>query len=321
MKRRAGMASLALVGLLGLSGCGVGKGSAVALEADDPVKIGVLPVADCAPIYVALEKGYFEDEGIEVQTQTMQNAAAVAPSVINGQLQYGCGAITPILMAAEKGLPIKVAANLADVAEQADEDVSALLVPATSAVQRPRELEGKTVGVNGLGSILHVTAAAAIKADGGDPSKVTFVAMSFPDLVSSLKDGRIEAASVVEPFVGMGMSNGAVAIERPYHRTLVAGETMSVLFTADPFVHSNPEVVEKVRRAIERASITAGKDPQVVRDVLVEYGGMKPEVAERMGQPPYSVGADEEAISHASRTMVDLGFMKELITGDDIVLK
>lgn len=320
-KKRTCFVSLILSGFLGLTACGVGQGSAVVLGAEDPVKIGVLPVADCAPIYVALKEGYFEDEGIEVQTQTMQNAAAVAPSVINGQLQYGCGAITPIILAAEKGLPVKVAANLADVAQQADDDVSSLLVPKGSTVARPRDLEGKTVGVNGLGSILHVTAAAAVKADGGDPEKVTFVAMPFPDLVSSLVDKRIDAVSVVEPFVGMGTSNGAEVIEHPYHRSLLEGETMSVLFTAEPFVRSNPDVVDKVRRAIERASITASKDPQVVRDVLIEYGGMNPDVASRMEQPPYSVGANEEAISHASRTMVDLDFMKKFVSGNDLVLK
>ncbi|MFI7482049.1 ABC transporter substrate-binding protein [Kocuria sp. M1R5S2] len=318
--KHAGVFALLLAALVALPGCGVGRGSAVALEPGDPVRIGVLPVADFVTVYVALEEGYFEDEGLTVETQTMQNAAAIAPSVINGQLQFGTGAITPVLAGAQKGLPLKVVANQADVAEKPEEDVSALLVAPDSGIIRPRDLEGRTVGVNGLGSIVHVAAAAAVERDGGDPSKVTFVAMPFPDMAAAVGKGTLDAASVVEPFVGLGTANGLQVVDRPYYQAFEPGESMSVLFTAGPFAEENPEVVAKVRRAVERASVTAAEDPQVVRDALVEYGGMKPEAVARMGQPPYGVGVDPQVLTAASETMVDLGFLPAPVDGEELVL-
>ena len=110
------------------AGCGVGQGSAKVLGTGDPIKVGVIPVADFAPVYVALDEGYFADEGLNVQTQVVQNAAAIAPSVINGQLQFGTAATTPFIAAAQKGLPVQAVANAADVATDAEQDVSALLV-------------------------------------------------------------------------------------------------------------------------------------------------------------------------------------------------
>ena len=172
------------------AGCGVGQGSAKVLGTGDPIKVGVIPVADFAPVYVALDEGYFADEGLNVQTQVVQNAAAIAPSVINGQLQFGTAATTPFIAAAQKGLPVQAVANAADVATDAEQDVSALLVGEDSKVERPADLEGKTVAVNALSSLLHVAAAGSIEADGGDPSKVTFVAMPLPDMMTALKQGR-----------------------------------------------------------------------------------------------------------------------------------
>jgi NitT/TauT family transport system substrate-binding protein len=319
MRRRGIVALLAAV-LLAVSGCGVGQGSAVAVDPEDPVRIGVLPVADFATVYVALKEGYFEDEGLTVETQTMQNAASIAPSVINGQLQFGTGAITPVLAAAQKGLPLKVVANQADVASSAEEDVSAILVGQDSGITSPRDLEGKTVGVNGLGSIVHVAAAAAVQQDGGDPAKVTFVAMPFPDMINAVHKGTIDAASVVEPFVGLGQANGLQSVERPYYQAFTPGQSMAVLFTAGPFAEKNPEVVAKVRRAVERASVKAAEDPEVVREVLVEYGGMKPAAVQRMGQPPYGVGVDPAALTQASQTMVELGFLPAPVEGQDLLL-
>ena len=317
--KRTRVVAVILAVFLVLTGCGVGQGSAIKLEADDPVRIGVLPVADFATVYVAIDQGYFDDEGLRVETQTMQNAAAIAPSVINGQLQFGTGAITPVIAAAEKGLPIKVAANQADVAGAPDQDVSGLFVKPDSGINRPRDLEGKTVAVNGLGAIVHVAAAAAVKEDGGDPSKVTFVAMAFADMPGAVQRGSVDAASVVEPFVGLSQANGLQLIDHPY-QNLDKGGSMAVLFTAGPFAEENPEVVEKVQRAIRRASVAAQQDPELVRKVLTEYGGMKPDAVQKMKQPPYGENVNPEALTRTSELMSELGFIESPINGDEMLI-
>ncbi|MGK4218607.1 ABC transporter substrate-binding protein [Kocuria marina] len=308
-----------LAALLMMSGCGVGRGSAVKLEEGDPVKIGVIPVADFATVYVALDQGYFQDEGLNVQTQTMQNAAAIAPSVINGQLQFGTSAITPVITAAHKGLPVKVVSNQADVARTPEQDVSGLFVAPDSGITRPRDLEGKTVAVNGLGAVVHVAAAAAIKADGGDPSTVTFVAMAFADMPGAVQRGDVAAASVVEPFVGMSRANGLELIGHPF-QTLVRGGSMAVLFTAGPFAEENPEVVAKMQRAMRRASLAAQKDPELVRRVLIERGGMKPQVVQKMKQPPYGEDVDPAVLTRDSELMSELGFIDAPVDGASMMI-
>lgn len=307
--RRLATALAGLCAIMLTAGCGVGMGSATVLDVSDPIKVGVIPVADFAPVYIAQDEGYFKDEGLNVQTQVMQNAAAIAPSVINGQLQFGTAAVPPFLAAVQKGLPLKAVANGTSIAKDPASDPSALVAAKGSGINRPRDLEGHTVAVNALTSIVHVVAAAAIKKDGGDPSKVTFVAMPFPDMVSALERGAIDAASLVEPFQTKTVANGAKVLAHPYSETLQPNGTFTVIFTAGPFAQNNPETIAKFSRAIDRASVLAASHPEKVGQVLAKYGKLPPEVFAKMRVPMYTDDLSVPAMEHTATLMQGLGFL------------
>lgn len=310
----------AVVALLTLTSCGVGMGSIQNFKSDAPIKVGVIPVADFAPVYIAVDEGYFEDEGLEVETQVMSNAAAIAPSVMNGQLQFGTTAVSPFLTAVQQGVPLQGVANAASTSSDPEGDFSAILVPEGSEVERPRDLEGKTVAVNALNSIVHFTAAAAIAEDGGDPKKATFVAMPFPDMNSALSRGAIDAASLVEPFVATGLESGFEAISYPNSEALHDGGTFALFFTAAPFAEAHPDVIEKFSRALDRASLAAAQEPELVREVLQKHGGMPAEVTEVINLPVYTDDLNAPAIQHISDLMTDLDFLKTTLDVEGALL-
>lgn len=325
--RRVVKLGAAVVACLALASCSAGTASAPqnsaaagdAGGAPATVKVGVLPVADFAPVYIAQDKGYFEAEGLTVETQVMQNAAAIAPSVMNGQLQFGVSAVTPLISAVEKGLPLKAVANMANSAKDADSDPSAILAGADSGIERPRDLVGRKVAVNGIGAIPHVAAAQAIADDGGDPSKATFVAMAFPDMMPALQQGHIDAAAVVEPFSTMGAKQGAKVIGHPYTSAFRTGETMAVAFSSTAYLEQNRDVAERFVRALEKASQDAADDPEDVRKVLVEHAGMKPEVVSEIVLPGYGPTLSADAIGDASTVMNKLGMLPSAVDGASLV--
>lgn len=315
------IAALAGIMALTLAGCGGPAGNGATADAGGPIKVGVIPVADFAPVYLAIDEGFFDDAGLKVEAQVMQNAASIAPSVLNGQLQFGTSAVTPFLAAAQKGLPLLAVANAADVAMNPEEDVSALVVPKGSEITKPSQLEGKTVAVNALSSIVHVAAAKAIKDDGGDPSKVTFVAMPFPDMMTALSQGRVDAASVVEPFVGISTGAGASVIAHPYTSSFTAGGTFALFFTSDDYAKKNPETVAKFADALAKGSKMAAENPEKVAGVLVKYGKVDPAVATKIQQPGYGDTVDPAALTSAAATMQDLGFLPGPVDADKLVWK
>lgn len=315
------LAALAGLAALALAGCSGPAGGEAKADPAGPIKVGVIPVADFAPVYLALDEGYFKEAGLNVEVQVMQNAASIAPAVLNGQLQFGTSAVTPFLAAAQKGLPLRAVANAADVAQEPTEDVSALVVPKDSPISAPAQLEGKTVAVNALSSIVHVAAAKAIKDDGGDPAKVTFVAMPFPDMMTALAQGRVDAASVVEPFVGISTGAGATVIAHPYTASFQAGKTFALFFGSEAYAQANPGIVDKFATALAKGSTTASEHPEKVSAVLVKYGKVDPAVADKIQQPGYGTLVDPMALDAAATVMQELGFLPGPVDAAKLVWK
>ncbi|WP_413248729.1 ABC transporter substrate-binding protein [Sinomonas flava] len=306
--------------LFAMTGCGVGQGSAMVIGEDDVIKVGVIPVADFAPVYIAQEEGYFAQEGLTVKTQVMQNAAAIAPSVINGQLQFGTAALPPFLSAVHKGLPLMAVANGTSVVADPAKDPSAIVAGKDRGIARPKDLEGHTVAVNALGSVVHVAAAAAVSKDGGDPSKVTFVAMPFPDMIAALTRGSIDAASLVEPFQAQAVAAGGTVVAHPYSQALPEG-TFTVIFTAGPFAEKNPATVAKFKNALDRASRLAAADPSKVGTVLAKYGKLPPQVFAKIRVPQYTDTLSLPAIESTAELMERLKFLPGPVTMEGAIWK
>lgn len=302
-----------------LASCGIGQGSAIEVTEDTELSVGVIPVADFAPVYVAAEEGLFEQEGLRVKTQVMQNAAAIAPSVINGQLTFGTAAVPPFLAACAKGLPLYAVANGTSIAQESDKDPSALVSAANNGISRPKDLEGRTVAVNALTSIVHVAAAASIAEDGGDPTKVEFVAMPFPDMIPALNRGAIDAASLVEPFQIQAINAGAKILAHPYSATFYPNGTFTVLFTAGPFAQKNPEVVGAFQRAVDKASEMAAEEPALVGAVLEKYGELPQEVFEEMRLPMYTSELSQPALEQVTDLMYSLDFLPNKPSIDEAI--
>ena len=90
----------------GGSGGGGGDGGG----ASEPVtlKVGVIPIADVAPLYLGMDKGFFEEEGLTIEPQLAEGGAAIVPSVVSGDYQIGFSNTTSLIIAASKKLPIQI---------------------------------------------------------------------------------------------------------------------------------------------------------------------------------------------------------------------
>lgn len=316
--RRSITAAIAIVMAVVLSSCSVGRGSAIEISGGETVKIGVIPAIAFAPVYIAIENGYFEAEGIKVETQVMQNAAAIAPAVINGQLQFGTAAVSPFAAARVKGLPLLAVAGMTE--NSATSNDGAFLVRKDSIITSPRGLEGRTVAINGVGSLPHVAIQESIRKDGGDLSKVRFTIMGFPEMSTALADGRVDAVGVTEPFTSAILNNSGKLLTRAYVDAFPDKAPISLLFTAGPFVEANPELVHGVRRAIERAVADALTDPALVARVMTKHGGIPPKAFESMTLPPYTADVNAEGLTQISEVMMHHKYISKPLDGTTVML-
>lgn len=321
-KKLLAMGSAAL--LLALTGCG-GSSDASAQDANGgaltEVTVGLIPVAEMFPVYIADEQGFFEEAGLDVTVEVISNAASIVPSVMNGQLDIGTSATPPFLTAVEQDMPILAVANAANTSDDPTRDTGAFIVGADSDIASPVDLEGKTVAVNALSSLPHVAAAARISADGGDPDKVQFVSMPFNDMETALTQNRVDAILPVEPFMSKNLAAGAKEISPLYVDVYPATTTHTLYFGSKKMQETSPETLTSFRDAIAKATELVADDPSILRDALVEHGGMPEDVAQNVNLPVYQTEFNIEGINDMMRKMVENDFLEAELPVEDLIME
>jgi NitT/TauT family transport system substrate-binding protein len=198
-----------------------------------------------APVYIALDRGYFKDEGLNVELVPMPaDVAGIVSQVALGQLQFGMAGPDPGLFnAMERGVEIRLLAS--SVANRETDKTAQLLVRSdlidSGKFKGPADLKGARIAVPGEQSQFYVQRyldRANVSAD-----DVTWVRMNFADQLAAMKSGAIDAGWNVEPLATTEANQGlakTVAITGE----LFPGANAQALIVSPTFARENPEAVQ-----------------------------------------------------------------------------
>lgn len=180
------VASLAAVLALALAACG-GDGAEPGAPQRATLVLDFTPNAVHTGIYAALRRGYFEEGGIDLEVRE-PSASTDAPKLLEaGRTEFAILDIHDLGIARERGL------DVVGVAAIVQRPLASVIARADGPVRRPRDLEGRTVGVTGLPSDDAVV-DSELEADGADPGSVNRVTIGF-NAVASLAAGKVDAAT------------------------------------------------------------------------------------------------------------------------------
>ncbi|PXY36850.1 hypothetical protein BA062_08665 [Prauserella flavalba] len=247
-----------------------GGGGEQQSEGTVTVRVGVIPISDVAPLYVGREQGFFADEGLRVEPQEFAGGAEILPAVQSGDLQFGFSNTTSLLIAASRGLPVRILTQGVQEAATADKAWSHIWVRADSGITTPKDLEGKRISLNTLRNITEVTAKASLEKHGVDISTLKFVEVPFPEANAALEQGEVDAIYVVEPFDTVARQSGARPIVAPLFETQPS-LTVATYFTTEQYLADNTDVAERFARAMNKSLEYSGGHPEAVRKALGTY--------------------------------------------------
>ena len=263
------------------------------------VKVGVLPIAAVAPVYVAIERGYFAEEGLAVTPEPAQGGAALVPAVLGGDYQFGYTNNVSVIQARARGLPLRIVADGAQATAATPGYEDAIVARADTRVRRPADLADATIGVNAISSIGDVVIKSALEREGVDPASVEFLEVPFPDMVAAVEAGRVDAGWVVEPFIQSAKRSRLRIVFSPFDSAAERlGGSLSVAsyFVSERYAGDNPEVVAGFTRAIERAFRYLEAKPDELRRVVSTFTEIPAPVAARMGMPSFTADATEASL-------------------------
>jgi NitT/TauT family transport system substrate-binding protein len=302
-------AALLVAGCGGDDDGGDGGGSGGGGEAVT-LKVGVIPIADVAPLYLGMKKGFFKDEQLTIEPQLAEGGAAITPAVLSGDFQIGFSNTISLLIAASKDLPIQIISQGVLAGKDRSEAWADLLVLKDGPIKQPSDLEGKTIAVNTLNNICEVTIKASLEKDGVAVDQLEFAEVPFPDMNAALEQGRVDAACVVEPFVSQGKAGKARGIDPFYIRT-APDLTVATYFTSTQYAEENADVVDRFVGAMNRSLEYAQSNPDEVRDILLEYTEIPPEAADQIKLPIWRTDLNEPSIELLAELSQKYGLIEE----------
>jgi NitT/TauT family transport system substrate-binding protein len=309
MSRRTLALFTALILTAGSAACGDDSGGPASSTPGKPdqVKAGVIAILDVAPIYLGKEKGFFSKRNIELTLETAQGGSAIAPSVLSGQYQFGFSNVVSLLLAKSQNAPLKVVANGVNSTGDPKADFGGVVVKDPS-ITSPKQLEGKKVATNALKNIVDTSVKDMVKKDGGDPNKVTFVELAFPDMAAQLDAGNVQAIFVVEPFLSAAKAKGWKTIGS--YADVDPNLCVALYFTSQQLVRSNPDLVKRFTEAMNESLTYADEHPDEVRQALGGYTQITEEVRKALTLPKWPAEIDKDAINKLADLTVTYGLLK-----------
>ncbi|MBI4012969.1 MAG: ABC transporter substrate-binding protein [Candidatus Rokubacteria bacterium] len=280
-------------------------------EAATRVNVGYMKIGDMSPFFMAMEKAFFKDAGLEINLAAMVGGAAIMPALTSGAINIGWSNTVSMYQGYLQGFDYRFIANGA-INKKGTNDVFGVQVAADSPIRTARDLEGKTVASNTLRNIIHVAGLAWIDRNGGDSSKVKWVELPFPQMEAAVVNKQIDGFVAVEPFVTvpskvskktrvLGYPLGEIA-----PRLLIASYFVSEAWLKNP---ENEKTARAFVEALGKGIDAHNANPEEAKAVIAKYTGLKPEFLKELALPAF----ERKLLESDLQPMMDVAFQYKLI--------
>jgi NitT/TauT family transport system substrate-binding protein len=145
-----------------------------------------VPYGEHAPFYYGKEKGFYEDEGIDLEIKPGNGSATVIKQVAQNQTTFGWADTPPLLSGVGSGMPVK---SVGVFLQKGPSSIESL---ADTKITKPADLKGKTVGGT-PGDALYSVFPAWLKANGLSEKDVKVVNMDPANKIAQLAEGQVDA--------------------------------------------------------------------------------------------------------------------------------
>lgn len=212
------------------------------------IKVGVSPVVSSAGIFLAYEKGYFKEQGLEVDITYFKSSGAPMTALLgNGNLDVAAGNISAGLWSAiNSGLNIKLVADKGRVSK--DCDYIGLLVRKdhidSKRYKALGDLKGFKMAVTAFGVSQQIAADKFLKSAGLRMQDVTFEKMDYATMNTALQSKNIDATIQLEPYL-TGAELSGIAVKIAGVNAVYPEQQSAAIIYASQFISEHADLAQK----------------------------------------------------------------------------
>ncbi|MEG6616701.1 MetQ/NlpA family ABC transporter substrate-binding protein [Peptococcaceae bacterium 1198_IL3148] len=258
---------------LTLVGCGdTAKDNVTDQQQLQPLKIGVLPVVDSLPFYIAEAEGMFKDQGLTVELIPFPSPQEISAALQAGQID---GMITDMIVAGmlkKGGTDLKVATVA--LGATPEEGRFAILAAPESGIKSVADLKGKEVAIS-QNSVIEFVLDQILMDAGLAPTDVKKLSVpKIPVRMQILQNNQVAAAVLPDPMAFLAEQQGATLVADDTARSI----SQSVLVFRQQVLNDNGQGAKGVVEAYGDAGQALTNNPERYQDLVAEKANIPKEI-------------------------------------------
>lgn len=310
-KRIATFVAIGVIGafLLGLGIWWVVKDGKPPSNEHDILKVGIIPITDCAQLYVAQQEGIFEKHGLDVEFVKLPGGAVILQALSAGEVDVAFTNLGSVVYYEKNVAKLKSLAGGTLMNSEYSE--AGLVVRADSGINDLEGLKGKTIAVNTFKNIVDLAVRRALRKQGVPPSEVKLVELRFQHMEAALRSGQIDAATFPEPILTKAMASGGLR-NLGDHFALAVGEMYATgYFTTSAKFSDHQDAFQRFNKAMRESTSIANAFGPKALDAISKYTNVKVSDLEKSGRARFIEELPATAIGQMSEWMQEEGFFEE----------
>jgi NitT/TauT family transport system substrate-binding protein len=280
------------------------------------VRVGAFPAEVSAEVFYGQEAGFFAKAGLTVDVQIMNNGSAIAAAISGGVIDVGLSDLVSVISAHARGVPfVYLAAGL-----QWSVKAPTLLpvVADASAIRGPKDFDGKTVTVNGLGNIAQLPFQAWVDRNGGNSKSIKFLELPFPSMLPALQRGTVDAMVCPEPFITGAVKAGNRVVPVTVN-PLAPAYLLSGYVASSYWIAKNAALAKRFSDAVRAAGDWANKNPALAAPILAKSTNIPLSVVEAMYRGQFQDRLDPALIQPVIDAAARYGVIAKAFPASEII--
>ena len=228
------------------------------------------------PVYIAMEAGYFKEQGLDVELVTMKGGPAAASALMSGDVDIAVSVAETPIKTRSQGKDLRVIGLIQD------KNPCVLVVAAGSPITSIADLKGKAIGVTATGSLTDLILRAYINRLGMNVADFEIVGLgSGATVAAALERGQVQGAIAVTPFLTRLQMDNKVKVVYDFRAEVYPGQ--AILMRGADLGSPKEQAYRKFVAALVKGAKALYADPALVAKVgRSSFPDMDPKVLETM---------------------------------------
>lgn len=319
LQRIAAPAAALLAAVLALAGCGLSSPTAKGGTSggdSNALRLVYTVTAATLPAWVATDKGFFKQNGIQVQLNKTTDLSSIIPA-LGRQYDLGVGIQPVTIRAASKGIDV-VQVSGGEIVTKENPTIIVVSKP-NSGITKPQDLVGKNLGAPTITGNINYATEYWLKKLGIDYSKVNIRQVDTPQMPDQLKAGQLDAAEVQEPYAQVLLKEGYHYVGYPLQ---AVGNpcNMAAWIASGSWARSHKSKIAAFQKALDQADKWIVANPIEARQILAKYTGIPAGLIKASPLSDFSVDNSPATLQQWDPVLRAVGGFKANVSYDKLVV-